>query len=287
MKRIVLIFLVCFSSSVAMKRVHWTADLPEELDRQDTEMLDQNDFDQDDFKQDSPFKQGRVDVEPKSMEDYQKQWKSWRKCAKQFDLFQSNMQDGYTRFYSQELMCGSTVPVGAIGSVCLKHLHNAKDKGAAYIPKLKAQLAGCYKIHLMPFDGDIVPLMNCLLERLKNDAKLRHAIAFFKIMEFTDYFVRKNADGYDPIIVIYPHVSKEMAQYALNALYQLFQHVQGRNVTPRFNEKITSLIYCAQGDSEYKGDNFADYYEPGRVYYRSDFEGFCNDYHLSNPAIKK
>lgn len=268
MKRIGMILLVCFSSSVAMKREVFG------LERDDTVLITPDYFDE------APLKKVKMDQDKKQMAEYEAQWKSWRKCAKKFEVMPMCLQDDYIRFISKQLMRGTPV------SACLKQVHNAINREGEHIQKLKAQLACAYKIHLMPYDEDIVPIMTQLLTSLGQDEELQKAVSFFKICQYTDRIHRRSDASYGPIMVVYPHASKQAAQYVLNKLYALFQNLRGRDISPRYNQKITSLLYCAQGDSNYKDDAFAPYYEPDRVYYRSDFEGDHKEYRLENPAIK-
>ena len=53
---------------------------------------------------------------------------------------------------------------------------------------------------------------------------------------------------------------------------------------PRYNAVVNNLIFVAQGNGEEKGEKRAQYYEePRQVYYRKDFTGTVENYHLKHP----
>lgn len=141
-----------------------------------------------------------------------------------------------------------------------------------------------YKIHLMPI-GDLTPIIIRLLRALKDDPELQKLINSFKVMVDPDYIVKGIIY---PRVVIYPSMGKENAQKALNKIYALFKHTKGLNQKPRFNAKVTDLIWIAQGDSIFKGPQYEAYYElPNKVYYRSDLLGTNENYHLMHPETGK
>lgn len=221
-------------------------------------------------------KKMKVAAEQGQEVNYEEHRRAWVKCAKSFEVSSFTL-DGYVLFLSKELMKGEQVTEN------LKRLHNSRDKVGSQAQKLRARLAAHYKIHLMPNNEDIVPIIEGLLQGLVDDAGLQKAISHFKIREKTDQIGGEDGLCF-PIFVLYLNAGKESAQYALNAIYGLFKDMKGRDITPRYNEKITSLIYYAQGDGDYKGDVFAEHYQLDRVCYRSDFEGEYKDYKLKNPA---
>jgi hypothetical protein len=92
-------------------------------------------------------------------------------------------------------------------------------------------------------------------------------------------------------IVIYAASGKENAQKLLNKIYAIFKYQEGLNINPRWNEKVTSLIYFAQGDGDAKklkeNAKFfesGDEYGNGKVYFNPTVTGVYQDYHLINPA---
>lgn len=225
-----------------------------------------------DFYAPADLKKSKIVQVPRSGQDYELQWQSWAECAQQFKVLPLHL-NGYIMFVQRDLMKG--IPC----ELELKRLHNCPSPDAC---RMREGLASCYKIHLMPFDEDIVSIIRSLLMRVSRDVKLQKALGYFKIAAKTDRITFPGRTM--PIMVLYPHASKDAAQYLLNSVYDLFKDVQGKNVAPRYNERVTSLIYFAQGDGDYKNDFYAGYYEPDRVYYRSDFEGELQDYHLKNPG---
>lgn len=62
---------------------------------------------------------------------------------------------------------------------------------------------------------------------------------------------------------------------------------KGTNETPRFNQKVTSLIYFAQGDGNTKLQLSDDYFETDKkIYFDSNLtpSGVGGGYHLAIPA---
>ncbi len=220
-------------------------------------------------------KKNKIYQEPRTADDYEAQWQTWAQVAQEYGVISVHF-GGYMMMVQKQLMCGTPCDQE------LKRLHNRPDKMSYDAVQMRAKLAASYKIHLMPFDEDIVPILRRLFSGLCGDAQLRHAIAYFKIAAHTDRITFPGRTM--PIMVIYPHASKDAAQNVLNRVYDLFKDIQGKDIVPRYNERVTSLIYFAQGDGDYKHDSFQEYYEPNRVYYRADFEGADRDYHLVNPG---
>jgi hypothetical protein len=219
-----------------------------------------------------PPKKARIG-QARSAVDYEMQHKTWNKCAKAFDAMGFHI-DGYLVFANKDLMQGAA---------SAQDLRIVRFKLNFDTQELCSELASNYKIHLMPFDEDIVEIMRRLLQHLTQNNDLQRAISHFKIHTHTDSI--QHTDGmYLPIMVIYCHANKDAAQYVLNEVHALFKHKQGLNITPRYNRKITSLIYYAQGDGDRKDGIYSDYYEEGLVHYHPKFEGVIKDYWLDNPA---
>ncbi len=138
--------------------------------------------------------------------------------------------------------------------------------------KEKAQmLAGNYKIHFMPHDDDIDIVLQDIFTELKNNSDLQNTVAYLKVYKnyFKTWQDAKNNQRVFPRIVVYPVTGKKNAQKALNILYKKFNAFNGLDIAPSFNAKVTSLIYVAQGDADFKGDFYKEYYEPPhRIYYK-------------------
>ncbi len=149
--------------------------------------------------------------------------------------------------------------------------------------KVLQEMVKQYKIHLMPV-GEATPVIIKLLEGLQKDAGLQALISTFKVRPTPNLLKRGMIYGR---VVIYVAPGKDNAQEALNKLYALFKDVPGSNSKPRYNGRVTDLIWIAQGDGDYKGDAYGSYYEPGRVYYSPTITGLIEDYHLAHPETGK
>jgi hypothetical protein len=136
----------------------------------------------------------------------------------------------------------------------------------------------------MPLDVlDEVIIVLRLYELIQKDKDFSDALKTFKII-INPY--RTNDTIYAKV-VIYAN-GKENAQKILNTIYAKFKNTAGLGIAPRFNAKVTDLIWIAQGDGDYKVEPFVGYYElPGRVYYREDITGTIQNYHLINPMTGK
>lgn len=67
--------------------------------------------------------------------------------------------------------------------------------------------------------------------------------------------------------------AKNCAEILLSYLVYFFnQHSEckGSGIVPRFNAKVTDMIFVAQGNGDDKNENFAVYFEEGMVYFKSD-----------------
>ncbi len=147
------------------------------------------------------------------------------------------------------------------------------------------ELVKTYKIHLMPIDvlDEIVMLIR-LYELIQKDKDFSSRLKTFKIL-INPY---QQKDITYAKVVIYAS-GKENAQKMLNSIYAKFKNMVGLDIAPRYNAKVTDLIWIAQGDGDYKLEQpFISYYEsPLRVYYRADITGAAQNYHLINPETGK
>lgn len=165
-----------------------------------------------------------------------------------------------------------------------------KDPYYAFL--IKENLAQTYKIHLMPQDKDIVTILIKLFNTLKQNTEVRKLLVETKVLlpYSQELLIERSKQGLSvtPRMVIYPIKGKENAQKALDIIYETFKNDKGLDITPRFNEKVTSLIYFAQGESMDKMNKelSKDFEQPNMIYYKSDFTGKKEDYHLKNPAHK-
>ncbi len=163
-------------------------------------------------------------------------------------------------------------------------------KGALNIgdPAIFDWLVNLYKIHLMPKFDDIERITITLLQEIEQDHEIRNSIAAFKIVTTeTQETIERNL----PRIVIYANPGKATAQLLLNKMYELFKDIQGIDKTPRFNQKITSLLYWAQGNGDDKEiDSYRKYFDqPNMICYSANFKQIFDpqapleDYYLVDP----
>jgi hypothetical protein len=150
-----------------------------------------------------------------------------------------------------------------------------KDKAQQAYLRAAQTLASNYKIHLMPKDDDqMIACIKKLLQEWKTNADLQRVLHDFKVGYFDIEVSQKEKDEKNilPRIVIYPASGKQNAQATLNIIYKLLKDIKGADIYPRYNAKVTSLIYVAQGDADYKSDSAlyfgGEIYElPKKVYY--------------------
>ena len=159
---------------------------------------------------------------------------------------------------------------------------------------IKSELAGRYKIHLMPKGiKDVRSILEKLVSELKVNPAFKKAIYGFKIAtpmpyglpdDLTkEYVSGRTRGGRIPgLIVVYPSLGKENAQLVLDTLYELFKDMPGMDLAPDYNKKITSLIYVAQGDADDKVGN-EQYFGPGGVYYKEELIGQPGGNALKSP----
>jgi hypothetical protein len=142
-------------------------------------------------------------------------------------------------------------------------------------PDVLEKLVQEYKIHLMP-RGQMVAFLAHLMEIIHGNRELLQLIYMFKLrLTFDDNMIASESKR-KPKIVIYPEKGKESAQQMLNRLYVFLKDLPGLDVSPRYNCKVTSLIYVAQGNGDDK--NFVKehpeyiqlYEQPEMVYFNAE-----------------
>ena len=208
---------------------------------------------------------------------------------------------GYIFLGSPLLIKGVRTSPGDDSELTLKSYYNApKSTTEERLKKIKEDLVGLYKIHLMPKNSnDFMIILEQLLKALGRNPALQKAVNTLKVISGFDFegnpemlkkkLLEQHGNEVPPIIVIAPSLGKENAQFVLDTVYDLFKNIEGLDLTPRFNEKITSLIYYAQGNGDDKISR-EEYFDKnnGKIFYKSDFEGakLNRDYHLENPVGK-
>lgn len=191
----------------------------------------------------------------------------------------------------------------------LRHNFSSDNEFNLELFKTRRKLAETYKIHLMPQSvNQLYTVLKRLYAAMENDEQLQKAIYKIKFIPFPykgssqegsfqvltwDAITKldlpiaqaffKNIKETDeanvlPFIVIYPSPGK--AQYVINQVHKLFKNQEGLDVAPRYNERITSLIYVAQGHGDDKKRlnqsrtrEYAEYFDqPAMIYYVPWFE---------------
>lgn len=129
---------------------------------------------------------------------------------------------------------------------------------------------GNYKIHLMPKQWSNIIDQTLWIHKLamllqKNNA-LRTLVPIIKIILKTGES-KDSRDNILPLIVIYPGTGKSHAQEALNILYAELKCQKGSGLVPRFNQKVTDLIYFAQSDADIKETVYGEpFFTKDKVY---------------------
>ena len=146
--------------------------------------------------------------------------------------------------------------------------------------------------------GNVIPYIILLLDLIKNDPQLQEAIAKIKCkMDDTSDKVfaaeaQKNSRPILAKVVIYTTTQegKKHTQYVVDTLYEYFKDIQGLDITPRYNKKITSFLYVAHGNGDDKvgsNDEFFNtigkVYDDSGVYFKHDVTGVSQDYKIVNP----
>lgn len=167
------------------------------------------------------------------------------------------------------------------------------DEKGGLSQDVKRNLVGVYKIHFMPKPKDIYKVVASLLtheELYPFIQQIKYVSPILLELNKTGK-IKFNLDDY-PYVVVYSAPGKENAQLLLNTLYGLFKGVEGMNQIPRYNQKVTSLLYVSQGEGYDKvkllrqnkiNDYFDNTYD--YAYYRSDFLGTSEkqEYNLQIP----
>jgi len=134
----------------------------------------------------------------------------------------------------------------------------------------------------MPNSGsDLGIILKEFFAEIEKDSRLQTSLIAMKFkckIDFTNTDSLKKSlalsnDEILAIIVIYSAQDKTLADYLLNKLIEMFHFMKGANLTPRYNKKITDLMYYAQGDGDFKPDDFyKNYYTEDLIFYAKNFE---------------
>lgn len=156
-------------------------------------------------------------------------------------------------------------------SVTFKHF-NATFSKPAKQKEIMHKLIADYKIHLMPV-GDLTPILSKLFQLIRDTPQLQNDIWRIKFnKKYDDEQLKRAGSGTAaarPKIVIYPASGKDAAQRVFDTIYAHFKNDPGLGIAPRFNQRITDLIYVAQGNGDDKeAYNNKEYFQaPDYVYF--------------------
>jgi hypothetical protein len=145
--------------------------------------------------------------------------------------------------------------------------------GSSSEKRIMQKLIDDYKIHYMPI-GDLTPTLIKLFELIKNSPQLQQDIWSVKCnSRYDDEQLKRAGSGSPdarPKIVIYPSSSQQAANRVLDILFTHFKNDPGLGVAPRFNQRITDLIYVSQGNGDDKVGNNLEYFQaPDYVYFNA------------------
>ena len=190
------------------------------------------------------------------------------------------------------------ITIDSLSTIEKKYKSCLKEKSDCSAIKLelknfKKGLVGHYKIHLMPRDDDILPVLQILMRAIKKDKKLGKLISKFKVKtDLALQYQRGDTNAPYALIVVYPTEGQDKAQALVEQLEALFKdtNIQGIGQAPRYNLKLNDLIFYAQGDADLKKPDketgkespYLKYFDKETNYalYKKDFEGSEHDYRL-------
>ena len=173
-------------------------------------------------------------------------------------------------------------------------------RGPNYVKK---DIAGEYKIHLMPKVSSPRELYTFAFDfasRFMLSDILKNNISEFKILSLLNDNYQKESLGLDkylasyggqlPYVAIYVGGGKRRAQAVLDELYRLYANREGSGERPRFNVKVTDLIWFAQGNSDEKlKPELRGFYDDSLVYYNEKlpYEEGEENHFLKHPGTKE
>lgn len=211
---------------------------------------------------------------------YEKLWEIWRQSAPSLYAY---CKRGYMIFINKDIMHGR-----CSSRYSLHSLVNLSDDFKDAKKQLKIELAKRYKIHLMPDESSIAWMIETICKRLQSDEQFRKSLGCFKVRNYPEK-IEVKPGLFLPVMVLYPDMSKDAAQYVLDIVYELFKSVRGTGTVARYNCMINDLIGWAQGDGDCKDDAYAQYYDEERVCYKPTFVDarVMENYYLKDPSKRK
>lgn len=182
--------------------------------------------------------------------------------------FQTKLSGGYVRAENELLVVDPKIELDSVANakVTLNEiLKSGNPNKIAEIPKNERLLflnAQEYKIHLMPKPEKMKEVISRMIELFDNDPDLKYQITQYKVLigeknNPASITCEDASEGYFPRIVIYTE-SKQAGKSVLNAIYNAFkddaEELGEKDMRPRYNKKINSLIYYAQGSGGIKNN---------------------------------
>ena len=175
---------------------------------------------------------------------------------------------------------------------CQGYMYTYNPQELVESKKIRSNLVNLYKIHLMPQEGEILLVLQKLLEAFKTDVEFASLLNDMKIYT---YLREVQDDGLMlSSIVLYPISGKANVQKLLDKVMLLFKGVHGTGHFPRYNTSVNDLIFYAQGGGDDKvaltksnapWARLGNFFDKSTNYalYRPDFEKivFVKDFYRS------
>lgn len=197
--------------------------------------------------------------------------------------------------------------------------------------KILSTVTSVYKIHLMPTEECIYPIVLELIDLINSNPKIAKDISFLdfisNIKVLLDTNKKREKNEAMPIIVMYVSViflsedhrsilfskdvkdeeklnllehnytewvdykkAKKCTKLLLQFLISYFKdkkHIKGSGITPRFNQKVTDLIYFAQGHGDDKKTHGSTFFDTtkNKIYFKNDITGTQENYEINVDAL--
>jgi len=163
-----------------------------------------------------------------------------------------------------------TLYKGKLKTILLPNVAAGRAKHEDYL----ACAIRTYKFHLMPQNEEFAGVLYDLFSHLRKDPVMQRCVHEIKIKKDISKILGGSSNH--PMIVVYAAAGKEAAQTLLSKLCEIFKNseYQGTGIRPRFNQKITDLLFFAQGDGDHKQTpENAKFYDENKVYFVVDKDG--------------
>ncbi len=115
-------------------------------------------------------------------------------------------------------------------------------------------LQNMYKIHIMPHNDDVLPIVTKIIQEYKNLPAEEQALLHLKFSKQMRLSMRLsqqvNFAFLMPRIVLYPMHEKRAAENILKWILNILQDYTGIGLYPRFNTRVNDLVYYIQGNAD-------------------------------------